>query len=185
MKKIILAGREGFGEFEDSLYFDFDNEPFADIIGFRWLEDTAGGAITDCDDLDSDYIEKIDTIIAEEKDNAFDCDDNDYRQIYSELYSFGLIDENELEKAYQNYNGSCYHDEITGEGREYFWSVESENNSYNNDEFNGRYAECVKYATQQGYTNADESDNACQISFIESEDGIFRECLKTVRDWRE
>lgn len=105
VKKIILAGREGFGEFEDSLYFDFEGEPFADIIGFRWLEDTAGGAVTDCDDLDSEYIEKIDAIIAEERDDACDCDDSDYRQIYSELYGFGLIGKDELSAANEKYNG--------------------------------------------------------------------------------
>ncbi len=104
MKKIILSGREGFGKFEDVLYFDFADDPFADIIGFRWLETTAGDPITDCDDLESDYIEAIEKIISEEKDYALDCGDSDYCQIYNELYGFGLIDESELDAAREKYN---------------------------------------------------------------------------------
>lgn len=105
MKKIVLAGRNGFGEFDDTLYFDFKSEPFADLIGFRWLEDTAGGAVTDCDDLDGNYIETIDNIIINEGASALDCTNEDYRQIYYELFGFGLIDETELNVAREKYSG--------------------------------------------------------------------------------
>lgn len=189
MKKIILAGREGFGQFEDTLYFDFGGEPFAKLIGFRWLEDTASGGISDCSDVDGEYIEKINEIISAEKENALDCNEADYRQVYYVLYGFELIDYSDYCTACRKYDDSADSDQITGRGREYFWSVESERNSYEDDEYNGNYNECVEYAKQHGYTNYDlyapiQADTACQISFIQSDDGKFTECIDTIHEWK-
>lgn len=70
------------------------------------------------------------------------------------------------------------HDEIICKGTEYFYSVESEDNSYNDDEFNGSYDECVEYATKCGYNNEN-----CQISLIEAEDGSWVYTYEVDKKW--
>ena len=72
------------------------------------------------------------------------------------------------------------HNEITCKGTEYFYSVESEDNSYNDDEFNGSYEECVEYATKRGYNNEN-----CQISLIEAEDGSWVYTHEVDKKWHE
>ena len=70
------------------------------------------------------------------------------------------------------------HNEITCKGTEYFYSVESDDNSYNDDEFNGSYEECVEYATKEGYDNSN-----CQIALIQVEDGCAVYCHEMDNEW--
>ena len=92
MKKIEIGT-------ENTLYYDFD-EMFDGIIGFDWLETTGGAPCTSEDDFDGaeEYREKIREMIASET-NPLECDSDDYIQLCSELYGFGIISEEEYEKA--------------------------------------------------------------------------------------
>lgn len=54
------------------------------------------------------------------------------------------------------------------------WSVESEVNSFNNDEFNGTFAECLAYVKEQGYKL---DGHEAKIALIEvDEKGCFEFC---------
>lgn len=70
------------------------------------------------------------------------------------------------------------HDKIRYKGTEYFWSVESQSNGYDDDEYNGNYAESVAYARKRGYN----SEN-CQLVFVQTEDGVVRYTYLIDTEW--
>ena len=70
------------------------------------------------------------------------------------------------------------HDAIRYKGAEYFWSVESESNDYDDDEYNGNYAECVAYARMHGYNREN-----CQLVFVQTVDGVVRNSYFLDTEW--
>lgn len=83
----------------------------------------------------------------------------------------------------QNYLGKLSkhvksHDEIRYKGAEYFWSVESQANGWDDDEYNGTYAECVTYAWECNY-----NDENCVLVFVQTEDGVVRYTYLIDTEW--
>lgn len=112
MKKISI---KKFGEDKRAtIYFDFQDDWFADKIGFTIIFEDEGGCLTDNElnetnpELLSWYEQFIDPELAE------NCDASDYRYIEHCLYKYDLIDDDELELSpdtfYSLFDEALYHD---------------------------------------------------------------------------
>ena len=60
------------------------------------------------------------------------------------------------------------------------YSVEIEQNNYNDDLFNGTFEECVAYCKEHNYTR-ENSD--VRIAEIEVEDGCVIDCLDIITEF--
>lgn len=67
---------------------------------------------------------------------------------------------------------------ITGVGREYFYSVESLDNSFSDYEFWGDFDECVSYCLSMSYDNSN-----ARIALICTDDGLYSHCVYVCYYW--
>ncbi len=74
------------------------------------------------------------------------------------------------------------HNEITGKGKQTYWSVQSFDNNFMDDEYYGTFEECAKYIkdTYNRTEGGKYDEYGVQTALIDTQNGIFTYCHEVI-----